>query len=222
MTGKTGSNFPRGREPMDKVRQMQRRLWASAKRQSGRRFHALYDRIYRNDVLWEAWKRVRRNRGAAGVDALKLADIEQGVGSFLERLGNELREGKYRTQAVKRRYIPKADGKKRPLGIPTVRDRVVQMAAKLVLALVNHLRLATPQVPEGQTEGTRPEAQRAATLNEQLLPQWLWSPSSRRHYPIPGGCVMHGLERPPVSRVREIRMHGLKGGLALSSVIFTG
>jgi RNA-directed DNA polymerase len=134
MTGKTGSNFPRGRKPMDKVRQLQRRLWASAKRQTGRRFHALYDRIYRSDVLWEAWKRVRRNGGAAGVDALTLADIEQqGVESFLERLGDELREGRYRTQAVKRRYIPKADGKKRPLGIPTVRDRVVQMAAKLVL-----------------------------------------------------------------------------------------
>ena len=134
MTGKTGSNSPRERKPTDKVRQLQRRLWASAKRHSGRRFHALYDRIHRSDVLWEAWKRVRRNRGAAGVDSMTLADIEQqGVESFIERLGAELREGTYRTQAVKRRYIPKADGKKRPLGIPTVRDRVVQMAAKLVL-----------------------------------------------------------------------------------------
>ncbi len=134
MAGKTGPNNPDGRKPADKVRQLQRRLWSAAKRQPGRRFHALYDRIYRSDVLWEAWKRVKRNRGAAGVDAMTLADIEQyGVELFLEELGSDLRSGKYRPSAVRRRYIPKADGKKRPLGIPTVRDRVAQMAAKLVL-----------------------------------------------------------------------------------------
>src|SRR5262245_51466240 len=75
MTGQTGSNHPGGRESIDKVRQLQRRLWSVAKRQPGRRFHALYDRIYRDDVLWEAWKRVKRNRGAAGIDAITLADI---------------------------------------------------------------------------------------------------------------------------------------------------
>ncbi|WP_437313606.1 group II intron reverse transcriptase/maturase [Sorangium sp. So ce385] len=116
------------------MRQLQRRLWVAAKRHPGRRFHALYDRIARRDVLAEAWKRVKRNRGAAGVDAQTLADIEQhGVERFLEELGVALRAGTYRPAAVLRRYIPKADGKKRPLGIPTVRDRVVQMAAKLVL-----------------------------------------------------------------------------------------
>ncbi len=134
MTGKTGSNYPRGREPEDKVRQLQRRLWAVAKRQPGRRFHALYDRIARRDVLAEAWKRVRRNKGAAGVDALTVAALEEyGVERFLEELRVVLVAGKYRPSAVLRRYIPKADGKKRPLGIPTIRDRVVQMAAKLVL-----------------------------------------------------------------------------------------
>ncbi|WP_437293811.1 group II intron reverse transcriptase/maturase [Sorangium sp. So ce426] len=116
------------------MRQLQRRLWVAAKRYPGRRFHALYDRIARGDVLVEAWKRVKRNRGAAGVDAQTLADIEQhGVERFLEELGVTLRAGTYRPAAVLRRYIPKADGKKRPLGIPTIRDRVVQMAAKLVL-----------------------------------------------------------------------------------------
>ena len=134
MTGRTGSNHPGGRESIDKVRQLQRRLWSAAKRQPGRRFHALLDRIYRRDVLWEAWRRVKQNRGAAGVDAMTLADVEQrGVEGFLEDLGARLRAGTYRPSAVRRRYIPKADGRQRPLGIPTVRDRVAQMAATLVL-----------------------------------------------------------------------------------------
>ena len=134
MTGATGSNSPDGRESIDKVRQLQRRLWRAAKQQPGRRFHALLNRIYRRDVLWEAWRRVKRNRGAAGVDAMTLAAVEQqGVEGFLEDLGTRLRAGTYRPAAVRRRYIPKADGKTRPLGIPTVRDRVAQMAATLVL-----------------------------------------------------------------------------------------
>lgn len=134
MAGRTGPNNPGGRELDDKVRGLQRRLWSAAKRYPGRRFHALYDRIWRSDVLREAWKRVKRNRGAAGVDAVALADIEQqGVEQFLEELGSRLRAGRYRPSAVRRQYIPKADGRKRPLGIPTVRDRVAQMAAKLVL-----------------------------------------------------------------------------------------
>jgi RNA-directed DNA polymerase len=134
MTGQTGSNHPGGRESSDHVRQLQRRLWSAAKRQPGRRFHALLDRIYRRDVLWEAWRRVKKNRGAAGVDAMTLAAVEQlGVEGFLDDLGARLRAGTYRPSAVRRRYIPKADGRQRPLGIPTVRDRVAQMAATLVL-----------------------------------------------------------------------------------------
>ena len=126
--------YPGGRKPNDKVRELQRRLWMAAKRSPGRRFHALYDRIYRSDVLWEAWRRVKRNRGAAGVDAQTLAAVEEvGVERLVEELQTELREGRYRPRAVKRRYIVKADGRQRPLGIPTVRDRVVQAAAKLVL-----------------------------------------------------------------------------------------
>lgn len=134
MAGKTGPNYPRRRRAADQVRQLQRRLCAAAKRSPTRRFHALYDRICRGDVLWEAWRRVRRNRGSAGLDAQSIADVEQhGIERFIEELGDELRAGRYRPQAVLRRYIPKADGRKRPLGIPTVKDRVVQMAAKLVL-----------------------------------------------------------------------------------------
>jgi group II intron reverse transcriptase/maturase len=137
MTGRTGSNHPGGRESIDKVRQLRRRLWSAAKRQPGRRFHALLDRICRRDVLWEAWRRVRQNRGAAGVDHQTLADVEQyGVERFLETLAVQLRAGTYRPCAVKRRYIPKADGRDRPLGIPTVRDRVAQMATTLVLEAI--------------------------------------------------------------------------------------
>jgi group II intron reverse transcriptase/maturase len=134
MAGESRPNHPAGHKPDAKVRQLQTRLGAAAKRDPGRRFHALYDRIHRSDVLREAWRRVRANKGAAGVDSETFADVEaQGVEAFLAGLQGELREGRYRPKAVLRRYIPKADGKRRPLGIPAVRDRVVQMAAKLVL-----------------------------------------------------------------------------------------
>jgi len=121
-------------DPEDKVRELQRTLWRAAKRHRGRRFHALYDRIYRSDVLWEAWSRVRGNQGAAGVDGETIAAIEQrGVAELLEDIQGDLKTGQYRPAPVERRYIPKADGRRRPLGIPTVRDRVVQMATKLVI-----------------------------------------------------------------------------------------
>jgi group II intron reverse transcriptase/maturase len=134
MVGKRRPNNPGGRSPNDKVQQLQERLRDAAKRHRGRRFHALYDRITRSDVLAEAWRRVRRNKGAAGVDAQTIASVEEyGVEQLLSELQTELRAGKYRPRAVLRRYIPKADGRKRPLGIPTVRDRIVQAATKLVL-----------------------------------------------------------------------------------------
>jgi len=134
MTGRSGSNHPGGPPPIDQVRQLQRRLWVAAKRSPKRRFHALMDRIWRADILREAWRRVKRNRGSAGVDRETLAEIEQyGVERLLGELGVMLHAGTYRPQPVLRRYIPKADGRQRPLGIPTVRDRVVQMAATLVL-----------------------------------------------------------------------------------------
>ena len=124
----------KAKDPKDKVRELQRKLFTAAKCNRGRRFHALYDRIWRGDVLLEAWKRVRANHGAAGIDGDTIAQIEaEGVERFLEALQAELREGKYRPCPVRRQYIPKPDVRPRPLGIPTVRDRVVQQAAKLVL-----------------------------------------------------------------------------------------
>jgi group II intron reverse transcriptase/maturase len=134
MPGRTGTNSSGRRLPTDKVRQLQRRLWVAAKRAPNRCFHALLDRIYRRDVLWEAWRRVKANRGAAGVDRETLNGVEQyGVERMLDELHVLLRAGTYRPQPVLRRYIPKADGRQRPLGIPTVRDRVAQMATTIVL-----------------------------------------------------------------------------------------
>src|SRR6476646_1254259 len=117
-----------------KVQQLQRALWTAAKQSSGRRFHALYDRICRGDVLQEAWERVRKNRGAAGVDRVTLVAVEDyGVDRMLRELRRDLHEGVYRPAPVRRVEIPKPRGGTRPLGIPTVRDRVAQQAAKIVL-----------------------------------------------------------------------------------------
>jgi len=120
--------------PQDKVRELQRALYRAAKRSATRRFHALYDKVYRLDILERAWGRVKANRGAAGVDGETIEAIEQrGVGQFLLDIQRDLRERRYRPQSVRRVYILKGDGRQRPLGIPTVRDRVVQMAAKVVI-----------------------------------------------------------------------------------------
>jgi RNA-directed DNA polymerase len=134
MAAASGPNDPGARRAREKVRRLQRRLCGAAKQHPKRRFHALFDHIARRDVLAEAWRRVRRNKGAAGVDSTTIADVEHhGVDRFVEEIAVALRSGTYRPSVVLRRYIPKQDGRKRPLGIPTVRDRVVQMAAKLVL-----------------------------------------------------------------------------------------
>ena len=127
-------NSPDRSSSVDNVARLQRRLGVAAKRDGGRRFHALFDRIWRRDVLEKAWNRVKRNKGAAGVDAETIASIRAlGEESFLDDLSKTLRAGRYRPQAVRRHWIPKANGGRRPLGIPTVRDRVVQTATKLVL-----------------------------------------------------------------------------------------
>jgi hypothetical protein len=127
------------------------------------------DRIWSSDVLEEAWKRVRRNRGSAGVDATTFVEIEQhGVGVFLEEIGAELLAGEHRSMPVLRRYIPKSDGKQRPLGIPTVRDRRAEPRAPRLGQLhpyregrrevppARHPRVATAPEASREAEGTEP------------------------------------------------------------------
>jgi len=120
--------------PQEKSRELQRKLYLAAKRNRNRRFHALYDRIFRPDILRQAWEEVRRNGGSAGEDGVTIEEVERkGVGLFLCQIEQDLKASTYRPRPVMRVYIPKADGRQRPLGIPTVRDRVVQQACKMVI-----------------------------------------------------------------------------------------
>jgi len=116
------------------VRTFQRKLYRAAKRNSSRRFGILYDKVCMMRVLEEAWWRVARNAGSGGVDGVTIGQIkEEGVYGFLCEIRDELTEKSYNPQAIRRSYIDKGGGKKRPLGIPTVKDRVVQMAVKMII-----------------------------------------------------------------------------------------
>ncbi|MDQ3356519.1 MAG: group II intron reverse transcriptase/maturase [Actinomycetota bacterium] len=119
----------------DKVRELQRTLYRAAKADPGRRFHALYDKVHRRDVLERAWGLVRRNRGAAGIDRTTIDDVEQhGVDRLLDELAADLKDGSYRSLPARRVFIAKsASRERRPLSIPAVRDRVVQAALKIVI-----------------------------------------------------------------------------------------
>jgi RNA-directed DNA polymerase len=120
----------------DPVRALQHTLYRAAKADSGRRFHALWDKVYRRDVLWRAWVSVFRNGGAPGIDKTTLADVQEyGVTRLLDEVAEELKEGGYRPLPARRVLIPKAGNtaEMRPLSIPSVRDRIVQAACKIVL-----------------------------------------------------------------------------------------
>ena len=119
---------------LDTVQKLQTALHAKAKEELQFRFYALYDKMYRKDVLWVAWRRCLINQGKPGADGQSFEDIETyGVTKWLEELTEELRSKTYQPQPVRRVYIPKSDGKQRPLGIPTIKDRVVQTALLIVL-----------------------------------------------------------------------------------------
>lgn len=153
-----------------KSRELQRKLYRAAKLSRERRFHALYDRIYRPDVLQRAWEEVRTNGGAPGVDNVSIEEIAlSDVNAYLEELAKTLREDRYRPFPAKRVYIPKPDGRQRPLGIPTVRDRIIQQACKIVIEPIFEA------IFEDCSYGFRPKrsAQQAAKeVKEALVRGW--------------------------------------------------
>jgi retron-type reverse transcriptase len=124
-----------GRSPLDKVRALQHTLYRAAKADPGRRFHTLWDKVLRRDVLWRAWVAVRANNGAPGIDRTTLAAVEEyGVARLLDEVADELEQGRYRPLPARRVFIPKpGTSEQRPLSIPAVRDRIVQAAVKIVL-----------------------------------------------------------------------------------------
>jgi RNA-directed DNA polymerase len=118
----------------DKIRRLQVKLYQAAKQSPARRFHALYDKLYRADILYRAWEQVCRNRGAAGVDGVTIAQVEAaGIALFLNELAEELKAERYHPLPSRRVWLPKPQGDRRPLGVPALRDRIVETAAKLVL-----------------------------------------------------------------------------------------
>ena len=135
MSADEASPADSGRSPLDKVRALQHTLYRTAKADPGRRFHTLWDKVLRRDVLWRAWVAVRTNEGAPGIDRTTLAMVEEyGVTRLLDELAGELRRGGYRPLPARRVFIPKPGTKEqRPLSIPAVRDRIVQAAVKIVL-----------------------------------------------------------------------------------------
>lgn len=127
-------NAQKANYTIEKVRKLQRNLYLAAKLNSKRKFHALHDKAYRKDVLMESWKRVKANGGAGGIDKMTIADVEAyGLEKFIQEIQQELEEGTYHPKPVRRTYIPKEKKEKRPPDIPIIKDRVIQMAVKIVI-----------------------------------------------------------------------------------------
>jgi hypothetical protein len=221
--------------PIDKVQQLQIRLWMCAKRSRTRRFHALYDRIYRSDVLWEAWKRVRSNKGAAGVDAVTLRSIEErGVAQFLEGIQADLKAGRYRPQPPGKYYMQRWPS---PKATRKLRDRVRELTdarqsgkgVKQIIAELNpvlrgwgkYFRTGNADREFNKLDGFvfrrirrwqyRRGGQRAtrkkAWTGDQLYGMGLHRLQGRVCYPSQATSP-----RSSLSCVRENRMHSLKGG----------
>jgi len=154
-----------------RIRELQRKLYRKSKVETVYRFYALWDKVCREDVLEEAWKRVRAKKGAGGVDGESIRDIETaGVPEFLRKLQADLKAGTYRSQPVRRVWIPKAKGGERPLGIPAVRDRVAQMAVKMVLEPILEARFRPDSYGFRPRKGAQQAVQEVVrSLNQGLV-----------------------------------------------------
>ncbi len=143
----------------ERVFSLQCKLYQKAKQEKRYKFYVLYDKLFQKHMLREAWAAVKANQGSPGIDGVSISDVEQqGVTDYLSALGEELRTKRYRPQAVKRVMIPKANGGERPLGIPTVKDRIVQTACKLLLEPIFEADF------EESSYGFRPERSSADAL----------------------------------------------------------
>src|SRR5437868_14593012 len=153
-------------ETPSKIRMLQRKLYLKAKAEPNYRFYLLYDKIYREDVLAHAYELAKANKGAPGVDGQTFEQIEsQGLEEWLDGIGKELRAKTYKPQPVRRVMIPKPGGGERPLGIPTIRDRVAQTAAKLVLEPIWEAEL------EPNAYGYRPQKR---SEERRVGKEWKW------------------------------------------------
>jgi RNA-directed DNA polymerase len=185
----------------------------AAKKGRNRRFDVLYDRIFRPDVLWRAWEEVKANGDSAGVDGVSLEEVErQGVALYLAAIAGDLKAGRYKPQPVLRVYIPKPDGRQRPLGIPAVRDRVVQQACRIVIEPTFEANF------QDHSYGFRPKrsaAQAVRAVDKVLLRGW-WAVDAdiEGYFDAIGHDLLLALVKRRVSdrRVLELLCQWLKAG----------
>ena len=180
MSALVASPTPGVEDDLDAVRALQRALYRAAKADPGRRFHALYDKVHRRDVLERAWGQVRRNAGAPGIDRVTIVDVVEryGVDRLLDELATELREGRFKPLPARRVYIPKpGQDELRPLSIPAIRDRVVQAAVKIVLEPVFEADMLPCSFGSGPS-GQRTTPCRSSSTSPSGAGVGWWSPTS--------------------------------------------
>src|SRR4030066_2168586 len=185
----------------EKIRTLQKKLYLKAKEEPGCRFYLLYDKIYREDILAHAYERVKANKGAPGVDGQSIEVIEsQGLEEWLTGIREDLRSKTYRPQPVRRVMIPKPGGGERPLGIPTIRDRVVQTATKLVIEPIFAADLEPNAYGYRPKRGAKDAIQRVHRLLCQGYTDVVDADLSKYFDTIPHGELMRSVARRIVDR----------------------